>query len=277
MADGLNVKIYPEDQVQTFPDPSLGIGSKIIITRATVIYVTDAKKLTVYHTWKRTIRDLLKEKNIELLGQDSSDPSLDTWIRYNMSLTITRVAEVDLTQTEPIDFQIIKKNTVDLEKGQTSVQTQGVKGEKEVIYTIKRIDGEEASRTVKDTTITKQPVAEVLLIGIGPKLAKSGPYKDTINAAVESSLNKNYSVNGTALMCLMIKESNGHADSINPDGPYYGLFQYEEGFWASISQAAGYSGASWSDSTAQIYSTVWALSRGYGGHWGSNWSTCANK
>ena len=223
MADGLGIKIYPEDKVQTFPDPSLGIGSKIVITRATAIYVTDAKKLTLYHTWEKTVRDLLTEKNIELLGQDSVDPSLDTWLRNNMSLTITRVAEVDVTETEPIDFQIIKRNTVDLEKGQTAIQTQGVKGEKEVIYTIKRVDGEEVSRTVKDTKVIKESVSQVLLIGIGPKLAKSGPYKDIVNDAA-----KKYLINGTALMCLMIAESNGNADSVNPDGPWYGLFQYSD-------------------------------------------------
>ena len=281
MADGVGVKIYPEDKVQTFPDPSLGIGSKIVITRATAIYVTDAKKLTVYQTWQKTVRDLLKEKNIELLGQDSVDPSLDTWLRNNMSLTITRVAEVKITETEPIDFKTIKKNSVDLEKGQTQIQTKGVNGEKQVTYKIKRVDGVEVSRTVENTQVTKEPVTEVQIIGIGPKLAKSGLYKDTINAAVKSSLNKNYSVNGTALMCLMISESNGNADSIGRDSndnpAYYGLFQYTAGFWAQASSGAGYGGASWSDPTAQIYTTVWALTHGYSGRWGGTWPACAGK
>lgn len=271
MADGLNIKIYPEDKVQTFPDPSLGIGSKIVITRATAIYVTDAKKLTVYRTWQKTVRDLLKEKDIELLGQDSSDPSLDTWLRNNMSLTITRVAEVDVTETEPVDFQIIKKNTVDLEKGQTSIQTQGVKGEKEVTYTIKRVDGEEVSRTVKDTKVTKQPISQVLLIGIGPKLAKSGPYKDIINDAA-----KKYLINGTALMCLMLKESGGSANTGYPDGAHKGLFQYTDSFWVDASSRAGYGGASIYDASAQIYTTAWALTHGYGGRW-PPWGGCSGQ
>ena len=155
MADGLNVKIYPEDKVQTFPDPSLGIGSKIVITRATAIYVTDAKKLTVYRTWQKTISDLLKEKNIGLLGQDSVDPSLDTWLRYNMSLTITRVAEVELTEEEVITYKVITKNDPTRYRGEPDiVQREGKNGQKILTYKVRRQDGVEVSRTLIDTQTT---------------------------------------------------------------------------------------------------------------------------
>jgi len=262
IADDLNVKIYPEDKVQTFPDPSFGIGSKIVITRATAIYVTDAKKLTIYRTWQKTIRELLKEKNIELLGQDSSDPSLDTWLRNNMSLTITRVAEVEVTETEPIEFQIIKKNTVDLEKGQTAIQTKGVKGEKEVTYTIKRVDGEEVSRTVKDTKVIKEPVFQVLLIGIGPKLVHNVKYQDWLNQAA-----KQYLINATALYSLMLCESGGNPESGIPNSERQGLFQFDPSFWPEASSEAGFARADISNAEAQIFTTAYYISIGQSYRW----------
>jgi len=268
-ASGLTV--YPEDKVETLPPPELGIGSKIIITRATPVQVIDAKKSMTYHTWQTTVADFLKEKGLELLGQDSVTPTSTSPISYAMRLTITRVAEVEVTEKEVIEFKKTTKNSADLEKGQTEIQIKGVNGEKSVVYIVKRVDGEEVSRAVKDTQITKEAISEVKIIGIGPKLAKSGPHLETINAAA-----KKYLINGTALMCLMLAESGGTADTGYPDAQYKGLFQYTDGYWASASAQAGYSGESIYGATAQIYTTAYQLTHGQSGRW-PPWSRCRNK
>ena len=114
MLENLGVTVYPEDKVATVPEPDLGLGSQITIIRATKINVTDARKNYTYHTWQTSITDLLKEKGIELLGQDSVSPVVTSNLIYNMNIVITRVAEVEVTETESIDFKVIKKNSVDL-------------------------------------------------------------------------------------------------------------------------------------------------------------------
>ncbi len=267
----LGVEIFPEDKVDVFPEPNMGMGSQITINRALPIEVTDAKKINLYRTWQENVEGLLKEKNIELIGQDSVEPTLETTLTRDMKIKVTRVAEVEVTEKEAIDYKTIKKEDIDLEKGQTRVEQKGIKGEKTVIYIVKRVDGEEVSRTKKSSEVTKDPINEVLIIGIGPKYAKSGPYVDTINAAA-----RKYLINGTALMCLMLRESGGSADAGYPDGMYKGLFQYEEGFWGDISAKAGYGGASIYDATAQIYTTAYALTHGYSGRW-PPWRYCADK
>lgn len=272
MEYNLNLTVYPEDKVVAIPSPELGIGSKITVWRATPVEIIDAKKSKIYRTWAGTVKELLGENNIKLLGKDSVLPSLNHEITYNMKIKITRVDDVEVTEKQPIDYKSIKKYSVDLEKGQSKVQTRGINGEKQVVVKIHRVDGVDTSKTVIATKIIKEAQNEILIVGIGPRLAKSGPYKDTVNAAAKS-----YLINGTALMCLMIEESNGHADSVNPDGPYYGLFQYSETFWNLASSRAGYGGASWSNPTAQIYTTAWALTHGYGSRWGGTWPYCKNK
>lgn len=275
MIKSLKLKVFPEDKVDTFPDPSLGLGSRITIFRATKINITDAKVQKVYRTWTTTIKDLLKEQNIELLGQDSASPDINSKLAYNMNITITRVAEVEVKETYPIEYSTIKKTSVDIEKGDSEIERKGVNGEKEVTYLIRRVDGVEVSRSVKDTNITKESISEILIIGIGPKLAKSGQYLEIINAAA-----KKYLINGTALMCLMMNESGGDRYTIGQDdyGTYYGLFQYKDGndgFFSDISPKAGYGGADWSNAEAQIYTTAWALTHGYSGRW--PWGSCSGK
>lgn len=271
MLASLGLEIFKEDKIEVLPPPELGIGSQITIHRALPIEVTDAKKVTLYRTWQETVADLLKENNIELIGQDSVEPVLETKLNLNMKIKITRVAEVEITEREPIDFKTIKKEDIDLEKGQTRVEQKGIKGEREVVYIVKRVDGEEVSRTKKSSEIIKDPVNEILIIGIGPKYTTEGPYKDTINAAA-----RKYLINGTALHCLMMRESGGSADAGYPDAQYKGLFQYEEGFWNDISAIAGYGGASIYDATAQIYTTAYALTHGYGRRW-PPWGSCSNQ
>lgn len=271
MIENLGITVYPEDKVETVPEPDLGIGSQITIIRATKINVVDAKKNYTYHTWQTLIADLLKEKGIGLLGQDSVSPAATSLLTYNMNIVITRVAEVEVTETESIDFKVINKNSADLEKGQTEIETKGVKGEKQVKYLVKRVDGVEVSRSIIDTNITKQAVNQIVIVGIGPKLAKSGPHLSDINGAA-----KKYLINGTALMCLMLAESGGTANTGYPDGPYFGLFQYTEGFWSSASSSAGYGGSSIYNGTAQIYTTAWALTHGQAGRW-PPWGRCSNK
>lgn len=271
MLANLNLTVYKEDKISVLPSPLLGIGSRIQIQRALPVEVSDAKKVTVYRTWSKTVNELLAEQNISLVDKDSVEPALETSLSPDLKIKITRVAEFDTTLTETIDFKVIKKNDVNLEKGQTRVETAGVNGQREVTYHIKRVDGEEVSRKVISSKVIKEPQNQILIVGIGPKLARSGPYVDIINAAA-----RKYLINGTALMCLMLRESNGHNTSVNPDGPYYGLFQYTEGFWAAASAAAGFGGADWTDPTAQIYTTAYELTHGQGRRW-PPWSSCSSR
>lgn len=279
MTEALKIAVWPEDKVITFPDPSMGIGSRITITRATPLELTDAKISKTYRTWAKTLRDFFAEQRIELLGQDSVEPELDTVIYYNMKVKITRVAEVEVTQKEPIDFKTTRRETMDMERGETKTIVSGKKGEKEVVYLIKRIDGEEVSRKVKSSTVLSEPTTEELLIGIAPKLVHSGPFVDFLNGAA-----KKYLINATALQCLMLCESNGHTDSVAAAG-YVGLFQYDPGFWPSASERAGFGGAEWTDAKAQIYTTAYYISIGQGRRWPpwnigcprTNYQACKNK
>lgn len=271
MIKDLNLRIYPEDKIEAFPDPFLGIGSKITVQRAMPIQITDAKVKTTYRTWKKTVSELLAEQKLELIGKDSVEPIATSLLKYNMQIKITRVAEVEITEKETIGFRTIRKNDVDLEKGQTKTEQKGINGEKEVRYLVKRVDGVEASRSVIETKVTKEPQTEILIIGIGPKLVHSGPYVDTLNAAA-----KKYLINATALQCLMYRESGGSADTGYPDAQYKGLFQYEEGYWVDASNQAGYGGASIYDATAQIYTTAYQLTHGQSRRW-PPFAGCANR
>lgn len=270
MLSRLGVAVAPEDRVVVFPDPSLGIGSQIRIERAPTVTISDAGTSYQVRTWATSVEQLAEEQRLELAPKDIVKPALDAPLTSGTTITVTRVAEVEITKKEPIIFSVSKKNTVDLEKGETQVTTKGASGEKDVTYLVKRVNGKEVSRKVITSVVTRPAVTEQVLVGIGPKLTKEGPHRDLINAAA-----KKYLINGTALHCLMMRESRGNPQSGYPNGTYKGLFQYTDGYWATASAAAGYKGASITNAEAQIFATAKALTSGQSSRW-PPWSSCSN-
>lgn len=264
MFKALKATVYPEDKYIGFPPPELGQGSIIKVYRAMSVNVTDANEKKVYRTWQKTIEELINEKGLELGNQDVISPEKPAKLIRDMDIVITRVSETDMDEFEPIKYKTIKENTRDLERGITETKQKGENGKLKKTYHIRRENGKEVSKKLIGKEVIKESVDEILLIGTGPKLISSGKYKDQINEAC-----KKYDLDAPILYNLMIRESNGNYNSVNPDGPYTGLFQYTDGAWVSMSSRSGYSGASIYDVNAQINVTAWAITHGYKSKWPS--------
>ncbi len=102
MTSDLGIRIYNEDKVKLFPDPSLNLGSQITIQRALPITVEDAGKISITRTWSTQIKDFLSEQKIVLGDQDKISPDLTTWLRSDLRITITRVDETELKEEETV-------------------------------------------------------------------------------------------------------------------------------------------------------------------------------
>ena len=168
MIKGLNTIVYKEDRISYFPDPSYGIGSRIIIQRANPVKVTDAGTETTLRTWKNNVKDILDENRVELGTKDVVDPALDTKIdniNSQKGIVITRVAETEMVEKKDIDFKIVTKKDPNMYRGDSKVDQQGKKGIKEYTYLVRRENGKEVSRKLIKTEITKDPVDKITVEG----------------------------------------------------------------------------------------------------------------
>ena len=68
------------------------------------------------------------------------------------------------------------------------------------------------------------------------------------------------------MYAVMMCESGGNAEIVNPAGPYTGLFQYVAGTWNG--DWNDYRDASIKDARAQIFATALAWNLGMQSHWG---------
>lgn len=257
----LGVAYYPEDKISILPDPKVGIGSIITINRAPAVNIKDGKRSKEYRSWVTTVGELLSEKNIELGTDDKISPPVDAQITDGSVVAITRVAVTNVIEKKPVDFKVVKKDDPNLDKGKIRISQAGVLGEKQLTYRSTREDGVEVGRVLIDTTVTKQSTDQIEYHGTKPVITVRCRYNDTVLAAAIK-----YKQDPDAICNLMMKESNGHADSVNPSG-YYGLFQYDLGLWSSASAKAGCAGASWDNPTAQIYTTCYLFSVGQSWRW----------
>jgi len=161
----LQVTVNPEDKTAVFPDPLLRIGTVIRITRATPVTVVDGKTSMLYRTWTTTVKALFDEKKIDVGSDDSVSVKGDATLTLQMTITITRVQITHVTTREPIDYKTVNKDDPTLEKGVTKTQQQGKKGVRTKVFEVRRENGTEVSRTLKDNTVTQEPVEAIIIHG----------------------------------------------------------------------------------------------------------------
>jgi len=177
--DDLDVILYSEDKISVFPDLYMQMGGRITLQRAPKINLTDGKKKTLYRSWAGTVQDLLSQKKIELGADDTVVPGLETVLVDGDSIKINRVAKTTVIDKQEIAFKIIKKDDPNLKYGKTRTEV-GEKGQKELTYMVTRIDGEEVSRVLLNSAVTKQAKDEIHYTGTKVVVLSSVSGKATI-------------------------------------------------------------------------------------------------
>jgi len=182
IAIDLGAKPFIEDKFSAFPDISMGIGSKITLYRAPSFTVVDGKKNVMIRSWAETVEGVLVDGKINSLGTDDKiNFALDTKTEPNMEIHITRVARTNIVVNEGVDFNIVKQNNPNLEKGTKNVLQKGVSGNRAKTYLVIREDGEEVSRTLIKSEITQAPTNEIDEVGTRVVVYGSGKASWYIN------------------------------------------------------------------------------------------------
>jgi hypothetical protein len=166
MLHALGVAVSPQDRVAAFPEPRLGIGSTITIYRAPEVTIDDAGTTFRVQSWERTPAKILAEAAVQLGALDKVTPAVDAEVAMGgTSITITRVAETELTLTESIPYTTKTTDDPTLDRGVTVVEEGGATGQLSKVFTVRRENGKEISRNEIRRTVTKEPVQRVIRRG----------------------------------------------------------------------------------------------------------------
>lgn len=147
--------------------PSARVENGMIINVAgakTVILNADSTSLTISAIGS-TVADVISLAGISLDGDDYVEPALDTAIEDGMEITVYRVTVKTETRKETIKFSTETKQNSDMDTGTSEIEVAGQNGEKQVEYRVTYINGRETSKEELSSTVTKEPVTEVRVVG----------------------------------------------------------------------------------------------------------------
>lgn len=130
----------------------------------TVILNADSTSSTISAIGS-TVADVISLAGISLDGDDYVEPALDTAIEDGMEITVYRVTVKTETRKETIKFSTETKQNSDMDTGTSEIEVAGQNGEKQVEYRVTYINGRETSKEELSSTVTKEPVTEVKVVG----------------------------------------------------------------------------------------------------------------
>lgn len=226
MLEKERILVFSEDHVDFFPNPSLGIGSKITVSRATELTVNDNGILMTYRTWGKTVGDFIREKELDVSQFDKVKPLRGALIEQGMTIEITRADDGIQVEHYYSPFNVVVKDDPWLPNGKVKIKQNGINGDRQMTWRVVKLQGGEIKRELLEDKNVNPPVDKIVMRGIKP-VSYAGPYMDWINEAAGK-----YGADAGQMQRVMMCESGGDPYALSTHGKYKGLFQYDNRTWS---------------------------------------------
>lgn len=235
---------------------SAGIGREgldlTVNTAKTITIETGGKDKTV-QTTALTVGQALTEAGIAVDSDDKLSAKESAKLKDGLEFSVTKVDVKTVTKTKKVGYDTVYKNTDDLDKGKTKVDTDGKKGERTVVYVETRHDGKLVKRKEKSSEITRKARDKVVLVGTKEEAASAGG-----------------STGGNSVWDRLAQCESGGNWSINTGNGFYGGLQFTASTW----RAMGGSGLPHQHSRETQIAVAKKLQAAAG--WGQ-WPACTSK
>jgi resuscitation-promoting factor RpfB len=117
-----------------------------------------------------TVQQALQDANLTLGNLDDVQPPAYTLLNNGAEINVIRVREEFEVQQETIPFEKLRQPTEYLPEGQLQLDPiqKGEPGLREVTYRVRYENGKEVSRKIFKSEVVKEPVPQVVLVGVQP-------------------------------------------------------------------------------------------------------------
>lgn len=152
-------KIYPDI------DSKVKDGLAISIKRAVPVTIkVDGKELKVKSA-EETVERLLQSEGIILNEKDKVLPTLNSMVKPNMEVKITRVEEKTIISSKIIPYKVVKKPNHDMLKGTSKIIQNGMDGILEITTKVVMEDGKIVSTKKVGEAIKRRPIDKIIQVG----------------------------------------------------------------------------------------------------------------
>ena len=166
---------------EAIANAEITVGENDLVNYSTTAQVTDGMIISVAHAFPVAVRvhgkhvdiemavgtvaDALEKVGVTLGENDVVSHDLSEVVSSGMVIFVDEVTYVEKTETKEIPFDKTTKKSDDFAIGTTKITTKGVKGEKEVSYKEKYVNGKLVDTIVVSEKVTKKPVTQVTSVG----------------------------------------------------------------------------------------------------------------
>lgn len=229
VASDAGLSLLPEDKAEFTRAGDVlesGASEQLVITRSVEVQLNVYGAIKLFRTTAKTVNELLKEENISTLEGETVEPAGATPITSGMLISVNRPGVKTSVITEAIAHGSETRNDADVEAGKTKIGTEGVDGQRAVVYEIIEENGVEVSRKILQEVVLKELVTEIVLRGtkiVAPKfsstLTVSGDKAALMEAAGISESDYGF------VDYIITKESQWRPGAANSYSGAYGLCQ----------------------------------------------------
>ena len=187
-ADGTTrtVKLYYGDTVAEAVEESgftlgendvLSVDADTILREDAEVSITRYYHVTLAHDGDEQtllvkegdVASALEAANLTLGKEDYTDVPLDQALTEGLVVTVSRVTYEETQETEAVAYSTKEDKTDSLYEGETKVKTEGVEGERTIVYRNKMVNGKVVETEEISNEVTTEPVDKVVLVGTKKK------------------------------------------------------------------------------------------------------------
>ncbi len=214
------------DTVSPAPETEIVSGMSIRVLRSkNILYTADGTTQTL-STLTENVGEFIAALGVTMGEEDFTEPALDTALYEGQEVRLVRVTRKTVKETEEVGYTVEEKNTASLTKGTSRVAQTGKNGVRTNTYEALLHDGEEVSRTLVSSEITREPVKRIVEKGT------AAPKKTTTNTSssatygggtASTAKGENFTYKKMLVCTATAYDLSYESCGKTPDHPYYGI------------------------------------------------------
>ena len=160
-----NIALGEKDYIFPAPEAKIFPGQRIIIRRTVSVAIEVDGKNMKLDTLGTNVRDAINEADIILSHADKVSPDINSLLKPDLTIKITRINFEEITVEEAMPFQTVEKEDSTVLWRKKETKQKGEKGIREKTYKITYTNGKETNRVLLGSKITKHPVSQIEVVG----------------------------------------------------------------------------------------------------------------
>lgn len=168
------VELGPHDRV--VPESSAGLtdGCRVEIKRAHRITLVADRETSELYSAADTVGDVLREKKVDINGQDIVNPAAGEKITGDTEIRVIRVRTENEEVKAPIAYDTRRVPDHEMARGISRTIVRGQNGEEVQTWSVTYHDDQVVSRHMVDRKTINKPVEAVVHVGTGQTVSRGG-------------------------------------------------------------------------------------------------------